>query len=90
MNYGTAEFWKTMGLVHDLLSETTGLVRAMEQIAQDAEAEWRRSRPGRARPRRPARPPRRLWWRSDERPSSVLEATRPSPIGCPARSSRLV
>lgn len=36
-SYSAGEFWKTIGLVHDLLNETSQLVRAMEQIARDAE-----------------------------------------------------
>jgi len=37
MSYNASEFWTTIGLVHDLLNETSQLVRAMEQIARDAE-----------------------------------------------------
>jgi hypothetical protein len=33
---------------------------------------WRRSCPGRARPRRPARSPRSLWWRSDD-PNEMVD-----------------
>ena len=37
MSYSASDFWTTIGLIHDLLNETTQLVRAMEQIARDAE-----------------------------------------------------
>ena len=37
MDYSASDFWVTIGLVHDLLNETSQLVRAMEQIARDAE-----------------------------------------------------
>jgi hypothetical protein len=40
-DYSAAAFWETIGLIHDLLNETTNLVRALEEIAREQEtAGW--------------------------------------------------
>jgi len=38
MSYSASEFWRTIGLIHDLLNETTNLVRALEEIAREQES----------------------------------------------------